>query len=251
MAVRSRNDRVLEGDVVVVSPHLDDAAFSLGAAIARAARSGATVRVLTVFANDPDSSAPAAWWDRKAGFASEGEAARTRRKEDGEACRVLGATPEWLPFRDASYEPQADDEAIRGAVGQAVQGADLVLLPGFPLRHVDHMRLTRLLLAHPIGAGRMGLFVEQPYAKRDGKRRAWHRPSVPAAVEPFVDAPLRWTSLAAERRDRRAKYRASIAYASQVPLFGRLESRFLGRLLLRRVALYEALRGGEAIAWLD
>jgi LmbE family N-acetylglucosaminyl deacetylase len=246
--VRRRNG--LEGDVVIVSPHLDDAAFSLGAAIASATSSGATVRVLTVFAGDPDSSAPAAWWDRKAGFASEGDAARARRKEDEEACRILGATPEWLPFSDASYERQMAYDSVRSAVGQAVEGADLVLLPGFPLRHIDHLRLTLLLLAHPFGA-RMGLYVEQPYAKWDGRRRPLHRPSVPATIEPFLAAPVGWTSLAAERRDRRAKYRAAVAYTSQLALFGRIEHPILGRLLHRRIALYERLRGGEAVAWLD
>jgi LmbE family N-acetylglucosaminyl deacetylase len=249
--VRRPNDRGLEGDVVVVSPHLDDAAFSLGATIARAARAGAKVRVLTVFAGDPDSSGPAAWWDRKAGFASEADAVRARRKEDEEACRILGATPVWLSFSDASYERQVDYESIRGEVGQAVEGANLVLLPGFPLRHIDHLRLTRLLLAHPVGAARTGLYVEQPYAKWDGRRRPWHRPSVPAAIEPHVDAPVRWTSIAAERRDRRAKYQAALAYASQLPLFGRIEQPIFGRLLQRRIALYEALRGGETVAWLN
>jgi LmbE family N-acetylglucosaminyl deacetylase len=248
--VRARSS-LLKGDVVVISPHLDDAAFSLGAAIARAARSGATVRVLTVFAGDPDSVGPPEWWDRMAGFETEGEAARTRRQEDVEACEILGAIPEWLPFRDASYESQADDETIRDSVVQALQRPDLVLLPGFPLRHVDHLRLTQLLLAQPIAAPQIGLYVEQPYAKWAGMRRPWHRPSIPRGIESLVAVPTEWTSLARERRDRRAKYRAAVAYKSQLALFGRIQHPILGRLLLRRVALYEALRGGEAVAWLD
>ena len=70
----------LEGDVVVVSPHLDDAALSLGAAIARARRIGAArVVVLTVFAGNPESDLPAGGWDSRAGFATEGEASRARR----------------------------------------------------------------------------------------------------------------------------------------------------------------------------
>ncbi len=49
--------------VVVVSPHSDDAVLSLGAAIAAWARRGAEVEVLTVFALDPGSHAPAGGWD--------------------------------------------------------------------------------------------------------------------------------------------------------------------------------------------
>jgi hypothetical protein len=72
---------------------------------------------------------------------------------------------------------------------------------------------------------------------------------VPAAIELLVDMPVEWTSLAAERRDRRAKCRAAVAYASQLPLFG--TKPILGPLIHRRIALYEALRGGESVAWLD
>ena len=39
-------------------------------------------------------------WDRRGGFATEGESARARREEDRRACAVLGATPVWLPVRE-------------------------------------------------------------------------------------------------------------------------------------------------------
>src|SRR6476620_7604766 len=90
----------LEGRVVVVSVHLDDAVFSVGAALARAARRGADVTVLTVLANDPADESPAREWDAQAGFATAAEAARARREEDSRACELVGATPVWLPFGD-------------------------------------------------------------------------------------------------------------------------------------------------------
>jgi LmbE family N-acetylglucosaminyl deacetylase len=245
------SDRVLHGEVLVVSPHLDDAAFSLGAGLARAARSGARVRVLTVFGCDPDSSAPAAWWDASAGFPTEGAAAKARRAEDEQASRMLGVTPEWLSFSDASYERDQDYAAIREAVLAAAADSDVVLLPGFPLHHIDHIRLTQLLLADPLGSARTALYVEQPYAKWDGGRRPWHRPSLPRSIAPLVDRPVDWISLRASRRDRRAKIRASLAYTSQLPLLAGKKGPLPARLLPRRIALYEALRGGEAIAWLE
>jgi LmbE family N-acetylglucosaminyl deacetylase len=241
---------VLEGGLVVVSPHLDDAVFSLGAAIARAVRTGATVTVLTVFAGDPDSNAPSAWWDRRAGFSTEGEAARARRDEDRTACGILGAHPVWLPFSDASYEPALDDEALGRAVREALDEAGVVLVPGYPLWHVDHLRLTRIALEGRWGSS-VGLYVEQPYAKWAARRRLRHRPALPPVLEPLVARPVTWTRLASDRADRRTKRRAALAYGSQLPLFGRGGSPLLGRLLLRRIALYEALRGGEAVAWLD
>ena len=91
----------LEDRVVVVSPHLDDAAISLGAAIAFAARHGA---VLTIFAGDPESEAPAGGWDKRGGFGTEGDAARARREEDSMAFALLGAGVTWLPFGDEQYD---------------------------------------------------------------------------------------------------------------------------------------------------
>ena len=91
------------GRVAVLSPHLDDAVLSLGAAIARAVREGATVTIVTVFAGDVDSALPASNWDRLAGFATEGEAAAARRVEDATACALLGAEPRPLPFPDYPY----------------------------------------------------------------------------------------------------------------------------------------------------
>jgi LmbE family N-acetylglucosaminyl deacetylase len=240
----------LTGRVAVLSPHLDDAVFSLGAAIARASRSGSAPTIVTVFAGNPESAARAGWWDRQAGFSSEGDAALARREEDRTACRLLGATPRWLPFSDASYEQKVEDGELWEAVAEAVQDAETVLVPGYPLTHVDHLRLARIVLERDLPVGRVGLYVEQPYAKRRGGRRAWRRPSVPEELRKLVNPPPSWNVLAAAQRDRRAKRRAALAYRSQIPLFGRGQREALGRLLIRRVALYEAIRGGEAVAWL-
>ena len=133
------------GRVVVVSPHLDDGVLSLGASIASFARQGASVELLTVLACDPESTAPAGGWDRRGGFATEGESAQARREEDRRACATLGATPVWLPFGSVDYERHGDDTEVRDAVASAVADAELVLLPGHPLTHPDHAWLARLL----------------------------------------------------------------------------------------------------------
>src|SRR4051812_12224346 len=153
----------LGGRVVAVSVHLDDAIFSVGAALARAARRGADVTVLTVLANDPDGDAAGGDWDARAGFASAADAARGRREEDRRACAAVGARPVWLPFGDKTYGLGAEPEAVAGAVVDAVGDADVVLLPGFPLLHEDHA-LVAGLLAGQVAAPLVGQFVEQPYA---------------------------------------------------------------------------------------
>ena len=208
----------LEGDLVVVSPHIDDAVLSVGAAISHAARKGSRVTVLTVLAGDPESTAPAGEWDRSSGFGSAGEAAVARRAEDASACARLGARPVWLPYRDDQYERGGTDEEIRTAV-QGTVGSSFVLLPGFPLEHPDHRWLNELLQpAFP--AEQRGLYVEQPYASERG------------------DSPgPGWRFLRAGFGDRRRKLAASGAYESQLGPLDRPISRILR---------YEIARGGEA-----
>jgi LmbE family N-acetylglucosaminyl deacetylase len=228
--------------LLVLSPHIDDAVFSLGATIARAARAGAEVRVLTVFGADPHSDAASEWWDKAAGFSSVGEAARARRDEDRRACALVGAAPDWLPFNDATYADPRDADEIWARLVRAIDGADAVLVPGYPLAHVDHAWLARLVFERGLAGVRVGLYAEEPYAWR-----AWqhHRsaPAVPEELRGLIGGSVSWHREPATLRDRLTKLRASRAYVSQVPMFGRLP--------MQRLLLHESLCGGEAIAWLS
>ena len=223
---------------MVISPHLDDAALSLGATISATAAGGSRVTVLTVLAGDPGSSVPAEEWDASAGFATDGEAARARRLEDTRACAILGATPAWLAYRDEQYERGADDPTVHAAILEALRGADAVLLPGYPLTNRDHAWLARLALLADLPCERVGLYVEQPYT--------WWTTGSPVDVAgPIADlvpAELGWERARHRARDTAAKLRACLAYRSQMPLLGR-------RRILRAIAS-DLKRGGEAIAWL-
>jgi LmbE family N-acetylglucosaminyl deacetylase len=217
-------NETLKGRVVVVSPHLDDAVFSLGATIAAAGKSGSRIEVLTVFGCDPSSREPANGWDARGGFATEGEAATARRLEDREACRIVGAEPQWLPFRGGGYTPVKDVDAISAAILGKVSGADAVLVPGFPLRNDDHAWLAGLLNERPPPSTRLGRYVEQPYAYTVRKEQPlsgeWERPRVTLT-------------------HRLRKRRAVLAYGSQLPLLS-LSARRLNLLLLQ----------SEAISWI-
>jgi LmbE family N-acetylglucosaminyl deacetylase len=230
-----RGDRV-----AVLSPHLDDAALSLGAAIAAWSRAGTEVRVVTVLAGRPDSTLPAGPWDSATGFATEGEAARARRLEDRSACAILGATTVWLDHADQQYDRGGTDDEIWQAIRDGVAGASAVLAPGFPLSHRDHAWLARLALARRDPAWRVGLYVEQPYAigagrPRDDRGRFGFEPA-------FVPIRTSW-------RHRRAKRRALEAYGSQHEQFGRVVVSGSWADLQRRLAAQERRRGGELVAW--
>jgi LmbE family N-acetylglucosaminyl deacetylase len=209
-----------ESRIVVVSPHSDDGVLSLGASMARWAREGRDVELLTVLALDPGSSAPTRGWDLRAGFATEGEAARARREEDRVACARLGVTPRWLPFGSVDFERHGDEAAVWDAVREAVDGAGVVLVPGSPLSHPDHAWLNALF-ASRMSSEALGLYAEQPYTLR-------------TRGAPFAEATL-------GMRDRVSKWRAVRAYRSQLPLLGMRRS-------VRRGALRLAL-ADERIAW--
>jgi LmbE family N-acetylglucosaminyl deacetylase len=224
--------------IVVVSPHLDDGALSLGAAMAGWSRTGARVELLTVLGCDPDSEAPAGGWDGRAGYRTEGDSARGRREEDRRACALLGVTPVWLPFGSVDYERHGDEQDVRGAVADAVAGADAALVPGFPLSHPDHEWLVRTLAEGRFGCRRLGLYAEQPYAHRAGRGT-----EAPEWVAVALGGRASFSPLRASARDRLAKWRAIREYRSQLPLLGMRRS-------LRRGAHTLALHA-EWVAWAD
>jgi LmbE family N-acetylglucosaminyl deacetylase len=230
---------------MVVSPHLDDAILSLGASIGRATGSGRHVTVLTVFAGHPDSGLLAGGWDRRGGFATEGEASKARRLEDEQACRELGAESSWLSFSEADYRQTLDGDSIWSAVKGAVTDArpEDVLLPGFPLTNPDHAWVTELLVERGLPCSRLGLYAEQPY-------RFWarheHARSNADAGTTATGLPVEWVSAGRNLREMWRKRHAIAAYRSQIRLLGMSRRHTLNRMLLD-----ETLRGGEAIRWLQ
>jgi LmbE family N-acetylglucosaminyl deacetylase len=213
----------LEGPLAVLSPHLDDGVFSLGAAIAGAQ---GEVRIVTVLAGDPESGLPAGEWDARAGFGAAREATRARRDEDERACRDLGARPVWLPFNDHQYARGGDDDEIWVQLEKALAGVMTVLVPGFPLMHEDHVWLAGLVRERGLPGRRVGYYVEQPYAA------AW-------TPGPGGD----WRPAGAAAWHRLAKLRACRRYGSQLPLMAPAARS------LARLTRYEAARGGEEVRW--
>ena len=220
--------------IVVVSPHLDDGVLSLGASIASWSRAGAAVDLLTVLACDPDSERARGGWDRRGGFATEGESARGRREEDRRACAVLGARPVWLPFGSVDYERHGTDEDVRRPSR-----------PPSTARAWCSSRASRSAIRTTNGSRASSrpcwtddaprLYAEQPYTRRTGVD-----PEVPPWVSENFGART-FAPVAAGPRDRAAKWRAIRCYRSQLPLLGMHRS-------LRRGPLPSAF-APEWVAW--
>ncbi len=241
--------------VLAVSPHLDDAAFSVGGTLAALADAGAEVVVVTCFTRsvpDPTGFALACQADK--GLAPEVDYLALRRDEDRAAMAALGATPVHLDLPEAphrGYTSAPDlfagvhegDEVWRD-VREALRpyAADVWLGPQALGAHVDHLQVLRALadLGRPTAWWR-----DSPYVLRDPL--ATPGPHLPAGLVP-VELP--------QRRERRAD--ACACYATQLGFqFGgpdamRTALAGLGEPLLAapavRDALLQALRPSGTIA---
>ena len=223
----------LRGRLLIVSPHLDDAVLSLGGAIAHHARFGADWTIVTVFAGNPECTRPAGPYDRRCGFLSAGEAAASRRREDETACALVGAKPVWLPFGGIQYDRVNDADAVWTALEPHVNRAQILLLPGFPLVHRDHLWVTQLMLERAPKKSQIGFYAEQPYA---------HSLQATHERRDFVaDLRVQWASLYAGLAERFTKGQACRAYWSQF--------RTLGCHLPRRWLLPELFWTVESLAW--
>lgn len=112
---------------IVLSPHYDDMALSIGATMARIASAGREVLDLIVFGTDP-AGIPLHDFARHhhdAWGVSASEAIASRRREEEAAVAILGATFGNLPFHDAIYrgDHYTSDEALFGA--PAIAESDL------------------------------------------------------------------------------------------------------------------------------
>lgn len=163
--------------VLAVSPHLDDAAFSVGGTLAALAATGHQVTVVTCFTAsvpDPDGFALACQLDK--GLPADVDYLALRRAEDAAAMAVLGATAVHLGLLEAphrGYTCAADlfagvhdgDDAWRSLTAALARfDADLWLAPQALGGHVDHLQVLRAVagLDRPVLWWR-----DSPYVLRD------------------------------------------------------------------------------------
>ncbi|HMN79734.1 MAG TPA: PIG-L family deacetylase [Burkholderiaceae bacterium] len=200
--------------MLVISPHLDDAALSCGEFLC--ANPGAVV--VTLFAGTPRNGDLRTDWDGRCGFASATEAVWTRRAEDAHALDLLGAAPQWLDFCDDQYDEQVSLASLVLAIGTLLDHhPDSPVLFPIGLFHSDHRLAHRaVVLALADRPGRQTLVYEDvPYRAMvgalQGRLSELHAQGIVATPHPRMTD---WRAAA-------PKARAVAAYASQLRAFGR------------------------------
>jgi len=199
--------------IVAISPHLDDAAFSVGGLLAAHARGGDRVTIVTCFTGNvarPTGFALACQLDK--GLPPEVDYMALRRAEDEAACAVIGAVPVHLPLLEAPHRGYAtapelfgsrrDDDGMLAPLTAALSAEiealapDLLLGPMAIGNHVDHWLVRDALAA----TGKPVLLWEDwPYLRRS------ERPAgTPVRVHQLSDA---------DRADRLAM---CAAYTTQI-----------------------------------
>jgi LmbE family N-acetylglucosaminyl deacetylase len=201
--------------VVAVSPHLDDAAFSVGGTLAALADAGHEVTVVTCFTRsvpDPAGFALACQLDK--GLPADVDYMALRRDEDAAAMAVLGAASRHLdlpeaPHRGYTSAPDLfagvhDGDDVWRSVCAALADVpgDLWLAPQALGAHVDHLQVLRAVAA----LGRPTLWWrDSPYVLREPG--AVPGPGLPGGLTP-VELPQD----AARRTDACACYATQLGF---------------------------------------
>ena len=205
-------------ELVVVSPHLDDAVLSLGGLIGREAAAGRRVTVMSCFtAGPPLETIPPA--QRVFGDYS------VRRAEDERALAALGAERRWLDLPERIWRdpplartlhvfrtpPAMTDfaqlRAVRAAIAEVIERGAEVYVPLGIGHHVDHVEVALAALREVLvrGAFDSVRFYEDPYALGRACRRAhfvarrrmWKPLAAPAWASPRVGALLQLVAMSA------------------------------------------------------
>jgi LmbE family N-acetylglucosaminyl deacetylase len=190
-------------DVVVLSPHLDDAVLSIGAWIARLVRDGRRVEVWTAFTRQPDLTGVPRSWRPFGDYAA-------RLAEDDEALDILGAGSRRLGLPERIWReprPRSLAGAFRGPTGTegfeclpalTATIAEVLARPGVELyaplgvgQHTDHVEVALAAIQAGLACDalhRVG-FYEDFYALGEAFRR--RHPVTRTLPDPVFESPSR------------------------------------------------------------
>jgi LmbE family N-acetylglucosaminyl deacetylase len=237
-------------DLVVVSPHLDDAALSVGGTLHALARRGCRVVVATVFTADEPASPPSEVARKLQRLWGGERVMASRRSEDEESCSVLGVGWRHLGLADALFRSAPNGEAhyqSLKALFRTPRRGDLAVADEVA---VALGRLNPKVLLAPLGVGG---HVDHRHARKGAEQVAATVRCPIVFYEDFPYAEAAWPRWRAHRRlvggavslderDVAARLAAIAAFRSQVaPLFGDTAK------LERRVRRQLARRGGERL----
>lgn len=191
--------------IVLLSPHLDDAVFSVGGLMAALAEEGHALHVITCFTRSvPNPTGFALNCQLDKGLGPEVDYMQLRRREDEEACCLLSAQPHWLDLPEAPHRGYSSASALFGNIAEednvqaelltrlqtAVEkiAPDLILSPIGIGNHVDHQQVKQSVaqLKERFSQTPFLYWYDEPYLSR-------HPDKYPEGE--LMDLPPGWASL--------------------------------------------------------
>ncbi len=147
--------------VVVVSPHFDDAVFSVAGVLLA---NGPAATVLTVCGGAP-AGGEVSEWDLECGFASGGAAAAARAAEDLRAAGIAGVRSVHLGVTDEPYRAGFPHGRVATDLAAALPPRGEVWVPAGLGSHPDHVGTREAALAAlPPASPRARFYADCPYA---------------------------------------------------------------------------------------
>jgi LmbE family N-acetylglucosaminyl deacetylase len=216
----------MDPDVVILSPHFDDAVLSCWHVLASARE----VFVVNVFAGEPPAGT-LGWWDRLAGATDSAAVVRVRVEEDRQALALAGATAVNLPFLDGQYR---ESDCSRGKILEElvpvlVAGARLYAPAALGNCHPDHSAVRDAALALHARGAEVVLYADLPHATVCGWPRWVLEGNSPHSADPSAQQwanQLQATGIPVGRmvsavhplseKDHASKLEAVLSYNSQI-----------------------------------
>lgn len=235
--------------VLTLSPHLDDAAFSVGPLLAEIATS-ARVIVATVFTQsvtDPSGFALACQLDK--GLALDVDYMKLRRDEDKEWAKIIGAEFVHGRFMEAPHRgyhspielfgPILESDKIKLSLTRWLDEIidlftpDLILIPLGIGGHVDHQLVREIAAEAMADRATFVFFKDQPYSWKSNDDSL---KDMLSDLNPSFDLGISFHQNSIERA-----VEAAGSYKTQIPFqFGDFQSmrRILGSAWGRRIPLF-------------
>jgi LmbE family N-acetylglucosaminyl deacetylase len=217
----------VDGPVVVLSPHLDDAVLSAWSVLR--STPSADLRVVVVFAGIPPEGTTGQF-DPIFGATDSAGLVRQRRHEDVEALRSVDVAPAHLLHLDDQYRTKPVDSIdIEWSVDDVAPSASRLVVPAGIGRHPDHVAVRDLAIQMSAEGGvPLELYADLPYATNLG----WPAWVTGEEADPHLVPDAAWARVLRDVADlaelepvvtrfdeaeREAKLAACRCYASQWP----------------------------------
>ncbi len=233
----SAHNELKPAKIDLLSPHLDDAAFSSWHQVEKLGS-----RVLTIFTGIPDDPTPSKW-DLSTGFNSSHDVMSARIRENERALAVASTEAVNLDFLEREYRDTQPSIAEIADRIESVSSHDALLIAAagigkYGRSHVDHV-ITRQVGRELLARGRnVSFFVDIPYMLPVMRMSHWPERLQIEEIERELDLDIEIEPVELTEDEQRRKQEASRTYETQ---FARTNRAAFGALSRNNAYRWEAL----------